>query len=323
MTTLLPGYRGAGKTTAALDFGIAGATGGEFLGVRIRRGRTLVLSYDMLRGAVLGVIHRLARGRGLEPTALDGRVFVLDGFEDLGGKRLQDIEDEVRMLIERHHINYVLVDAWQSALGGDVLNHEFVHEMMKMFDRLAVTDSGRKLVVIVLSQVPKPQEDGKPGKTAFGSGFKEFQARAIHRIELERQWKVAGDVRVARLMWNPEKVSLGWKEDPFPVFRIDDATSTRFQRYRPRDKDGLLIPSSLKARVPDLVDEVLRNAFEAERFVTKPEIATVVATRLRAAYATVYEYVRQEVNIRTDLESHPRSTNGRPEEYRLAKPVVA
>jgi hypothetical protein len=162
---LIAGYGYTGKTVAAQDLALAVATGTEAWGAfPMKQGRVLHVDYE--QGAYLTRLRyqRLARARGIDPRALDGRLAVVT-FP--GWYLDSDPRDELVRLCEG--VTLAVIDSFRAACAH---TDENASEARIPLDRLTRISESTGALPAVLHHARKPARDHAGGArmSVRGSG---------------------------------------------------------------------------------------------------------------------------------------------------------
>jgi hypothetical protein len=170
--TLIAGYGFAGKTIFAQALALAIAAGLELALdlFPIRGGHVLHLDYEQGRRLTLDRYQRLARGLGITPAQLAGKLDVVClPTRYLGG---DGAEDFLCREVENHAA--CIIDPFRAACpGADENSSKDVRPVLDMFTRVSERTG---CVMIDLHHARKPQKDAKGGARMAIRGSGDFYA---------------------------------------------------------------------------------------------------------------------------------------------------
>jgi RecA-family ATPase len=224
VVSLLGAHGGTGKSTVALMLAVAAALGRPVFGVDTVPCKTLFASLEDGGQVVRWRLAQICRHWNIEPSALEGRLHIVDGTENpelfscegRGPGMVTMAYVELEAMVQREGIGFVVVDNASDAFGGDEIQRRQVRAFMRT---LASVARLTHCAVLLLAHVDKGTSrarkseggEGYSGSTAWHNSARSrlFISRAESGLlTLEHQKANFGKLR--------EPVDLEWPADGLP-----------------------------------------------------------------------------------------------------------
>ena len=199
----------AAKTTITVDLSVAMAAGEKWLGMPVRKGRTLWLDWDEDITEFNRRVRAAAKGRML--SAVPAGITYVPVTT-----RLVDLLPDLIKLRDEYPPDLIVLDSFNSAIGGDAEKADIVLQTFR-----AMREFGGTYVSIDHETHQSGQLKPLDVRRPFGSQAKTAQARSL--ISLARP-DPKGHPDVVVLVH--QKSSYARRFDPFPVLVRRDADAT-------------------------------------------------------------------------------------------------
>jgi hypothetical protein len=268
---VLFGKWGTGKSSLAVDLGVAIARGARWHGRKTQQGTVVYVASENAHG-LRARLDALLRDQGITLADLGGRFLVIDGRPHL--LRPDDVKELIAELKTFGPISCVAVDTFSRATAGS--DENAVKEMMIAVENCQTIMNETGTAVLLVHHVGKNSERGARGSSAL-------PAAADTEIILERPDDMA-NLRIAKIgkqrdgrdyydLFNFELkvVELGRDEDGDPI------TSTVVREVAPEPESTLTVANLKNSPIRLAIRGVLRDAQRAMSF---EELVTAAVARL-------------------------------------------
>jgi len=283
VVSLLGAHGGTGKSTIAMMLGVCASLGRPLFGVDTVQCKTLFVS---LEDSAHIVRHRLAficRTWGINPTQLDGKLYIVDGTEnpELFSADSRGAGDttatylELCKLVQSEGVGLVVVDNASDAYGGDEIQRRQVRAFIRALVEVArLTNCAVMLLAHVDKNTSRARKaeggEGYSGSTAWHNSARSrlFMTRTeMDTLKLEHQKSNLGKLR--------EALTLEWLEAGLPQLvgneSADNPLNQFMQRVEGRAQDERAI-------------SLLRMVAE---FESRQQYCSPVATARNNVFATL------------------------------------
>lgn len=302
---LLAGYGFSGKTVAAQDLALAVASGGLAWGrFPVRAGRVLHLDYEQGSYLTRARYQRLARARGVDPAALDGRL----SLGVLPSWYLDGDSGALEQLCDGYDL--VLVDSFRAACP---VTDENSSEARVPLDRLGRASERTGATGLVLHHARKPSREAVGGSrmSVRGSGALYDACGSVLVFSAEKGQPVSVEHEKARISGRPHPsfrlqiADVEFAGDPTAGLRVEclsgaddakqDAPRGRFAEVRGKVLDLVRDEGPLSGGV---------NLVRARLGGRKDDIAAAVADLLQSgAIVRGGTYREPTLSLGTDRDS--------------------
>jgi hypothetical protein len=272
--TIWFGDGSAGKTYLALSLGLAHCLGEDWCGLRVQRGRAMLIDYENTEATFRFRVRRLLQGLGYDESE-DVPFY----YWPARGIPLPDQVDALRRAVERLGITLLIVDSAAPACGAAP---EEAESAMRYFNALAKLGD---LTTLTVAHITKGSDTEKP----FGSAFWHHLPRRTWYVERVQE-EESDQVNIGMY---PRKVNDGRRPRPIGL-RLLFCGEEGLVMVEPAE---LTEVPGLAERLP-LRDQVLGALRAAREPLSAEEIAEVLRpnasdTELRRLADTVGRLLRR------------------------------
>jgi len=188
--TVVGGMPKVGKTWFVLDLAIAVTTGQPLCGFwPVHKGRVIAILEEDTRRRIQRRLWRLARGRDMDPRALDGlRLAAMSGFR----LDLDDMRSRLEAEIKEHGADLLIIDALARVHGADENDRTAMRAVTVPLQDLCAKYSVAVVLIHHFRKLGKDDDNRSPGELLRGSVDLWALSRSV--VGLRRQSDVAGIV---------------------------------------------------------------------------------------------------------------------------------
>jgi RecA-family ATPase len=284
--TLFSAHGGDGKSTLALQLGIAAATGRDWLGFPVKPCRVGIVSCEDDRGEIHRRLAAICRADEIDLAELTE----LDIFDRVGRPNAITTKDEstkwawdttvwfsflMRWALDTG-VRLLILDSLYDFFGGDQLNQTAASEFMGALRLLASEIDGAVMVLWHPSQSGRTSKEGT-------SGVNTFHNKARGRLFMERD-ETDTDIRIIR----SPKQNYGPTEGEF-LIRWQDGRFVRIEDdaigLRSRKPKTVRLQAADKIALEALRDCIARQGEAAPASDHIPASARVVSVKIWRASA--------------------------------------
>ena len=310
--SFLGGSAGVGKSVLVWGLAFSVAAGRPFLDAETDQGRVLYLDFDSEPEAQGELMHRVRRGLGIAPNAVEDAI-TYRVPHTIGRSMSTDMLDDLREEIQRGDYALVIVDAWTSAFYTVRSNDtEQVAAMMGALRSLTVpTDHGPGPNVLIVDHAPKPIQNGPSmlERGIIGSTMKLAGARSAFLLARVPPKDVQGrDVMALHALKN----NLARVHDPVGVQRDwNNEAGSVVQSVTDLPEAETGAPGMRRAQ------QVIRESLDPEDWVARKQLVLNIVQRANVQERTALSALARMVQdgivvLQTDEQDRRRKL------YRLA-----
>lgn len=220
--TLFGGHGGSGKTTVAMVMGAHVACGRDWAGLRVKRGRVLLVSFEDREDLLLWRLRNIAEEYALNLNEIMENMTVIDATEasaimceshDAGIRAVIPTHDgeELMGLIRKGSYNLTIIDNTSDAFDGDENNRRQVRHFLRYLTGAIRAHNGALLLLAHIDKTAARYGAGKnsySGSTGWHNGPRSRLALANDELRQEK-------LNVGKPLHEP--IALVWTKIGVPV----------------------------------------------------------------------------------------------------------
>ena len=253
VVSLWGAHGGTGKSTMALMLCVATVIGRELFGVPTLRSKVLFVSLEDNEHVVRHRLAHICREWGVEPSAFDGELLIVDGCEHPELFTAETRADgsvtptyvELQQISAESHVGLVVVDNASDAFGADEIQRRQVRAFMRAMGTIAKQSH---CAVVVLAHVDKATSKVTRGLNNEGySGSTAWHNSARSRLFMSRDdttGLLTLEHQKANLTLRREKITLDWPNGGLPRLASDQpsrSAGTDHERGRSDDAAAVVL----------------------------------------------------------------------------------